>query len=122
MPIRLLGGPLLLKVAPSTPFNNQNSVNRAQFLFLGISSRKKIVSRKTPLYFIHGQVDNSDPLEETNSEEMEIEEEEEEDAKDWTTRVWRSTDPAYLLRFASAEVIEVLSTDEEDNTETQNTG
>ena len=54
---------------------------------------------------------------------MEIEEEEEEDAKDWTTRVWRSTDPAYLLRFASAEVIEVPSTDdEEDNTETQNTG
>ena len=52
----------------------------------------------------------------------EEEEEEEEDAKDWTTRVWRSTDPAYLLRFASAEVIEVLSTDEEDNTETQNTG
>ena len=91
---------------------------------MGISSRKKIVSRKTPIYFIHGQVDNSDPLEETNSEEMEIEEEEEEeeDAKDWTTRVWRSTDPAYLLRFASAEVIEVLSTDEEDNTETQNTG
>ena len=77
----------------------------------------------TPIYFIHGQVDNSDPLVETNSEEMEIEEEEEEeDAKDWTTRVWRSTDPAYLLRFASAEVIEVLSTDEEDNTETQNTG
>ena len=68
-------------------------------------------------------MDNSDPLEETNSEEMEIEEEEEEDAKDWTTRVWRSTDPAYLLRFASAEVIEVPSTDdEEDNTETQNTG
>ena len=98
-----------------------------------IGFRAQAVSRKTPIYFIHGQVDNSDPREETNSvtiaignappleEEME-EEEEEEDAKDWTTRVWRNTDPAFLLRFASAEVIEVLSSsDEEDNTETKNT-